>query len=152
VDAFADCFRELAVFINVHEFCELLLISTYCLPCRVTEGDLLAKVYNIVAAVYLLLGGELSIDNIAGKLNNVNHGLLHLFNHIKEELFVHVAKEGTHLKFLAMNNQNHSKEENVAMNYQWASFICSSIGRPEVLDTLCRDPRLPFLYDPSENA
>jgi hypothetical protein len=102
--------------------------------------------------VYILLGGELSIVNIAAKLNNVNHGLVHLFNHIREEFFLHIAKEGTHLKFLAMNNHHHSKEENIFTNYQWASFICSSIGRPEVLDTLYRDPRLPFLYDPGENA
>jgi len=71
---------------------------------------------------------------------------------MKEELFVHVAKEGTHLKFLAMNNLNHSKVDNVSMNYQWVSLICSGIGRPGVLDTLCRDPHLPFLYDPGENA
>ena len=79
----------------------MLLNSTYCLPCRVTDGDLLAKAYNLVAAVYLLLGGKLCIVNIAGKLDKTNSPeLVHLFDHIKEELFVYVAKEGTHQNFL----------------------------------------------------
>ena len=81
----ADCLRELAVFINVREFCELPLNLTFCLPCRVEEGDLLAQSYNIVAAVYLLY--------ISGKLNENQNEMCHLFNHIKEELFVHVMRK-----------------------------------------------------------
>jgi hypothetical protein len=42
--------------------------------------------------------------------------------------------------------------ENVAMNYQWVSSTCSGIGKPDILDTLCRDSRLHFLYDPGKNA
>jgi hypothetical protein len=78
--------------------------------------------------------------------------MCHLFDHIDEELFVHVMMECTHLKFLAMNNYDHSKEDNVAMNNQWVSSICNGIGKPEVLDAMCRDQRIPFLYKVSKNA
>jgi hypothetical protein len=60
----------------------------------VTEGDLLVKAYNIVAPVYLLLGGELCIVNIAGKLDKKNNsGLVHLFDHIKEEFLLTSRRE-----------------------------------------------------------
>jgi hypothetical protein len=59
-------------------------------------------------------------------------------------LFAHVEKEGTHIKYLAMVNTCHTKKQNPAMNYHWISFICNSIGKPELVDELVKDPHLPF--------
>jgi hypothetical protein len=151
-DAIADCLQEQAVFINVHETCELASNSTNCLPCKEEEGALLANAYNIVAAVYLLLDGTLSIVNLGGKLDERRTAMCHIFSHIKEEWFTHVEKETTHIKYLAMHNMHHTKEENIARNFQWVSSICNGIGKPEILDALCMDSRLPFLYNPGENG